>query len=101
MIPIPGLLQIILKECHEIVKMLRAPLVSLLPDRRNQPVFPMYNTTALITSSSHRLVCSGFPNILVHGCCLVTQQKRTSLRGTDPRGKHRRDSTVSFRLRLN
>lgn len=69
MIPIPGLLQIILKECHEIVKMLRAPLVTLLPDHRNQPIFPMYNTTALITSSSHGLVCSGFQNILAHSYC--------------------------------
>lgn len=86
MIPIPGLLQIILKECHEIVKKQRAPLVTLLPDHRNQPIFPMYNTTALITSSSRSLVCSGFQNILAHShCCRETTNQtgvwRLSRRG--------------------
>lgn len=64
MILIPCLLQIILQERHEIVKMLRAPLVTLLPDRRNQPIFLNVLNTALIRFSSRSLVCSPFRTCL-------------------------------------
>lgn len=104
--PIPGLLQIILKECHEIVKMPRAPLVTLLPDRRNQPVFPSEQHTALIRSSSHSLACSEHVYVCFYSyCCRETAkpargcwspQKKTSLHVTD-----HRESSVSSRLRFN
>lgn len=39
MIPIPRLLQIRLKECHETVKMQCVPLAILLSNHKNQPIF--------------------------------------------------------------
>lgn len=60
MILVPCLLQIILKECHGTVKMLRAPLVTLLPHRRNQPILLCVLYTAVIRFSSRSLASSPF-----------------------------------------
>lgn len=46
------------------VNMLRAPPVTLLPDRRNQPIFLNVLRAALIRFSSGSLVCSPFRTCL-------------------------------------
>lgn len=110
MILVPCLLQIILKECHGTVKMLRAPLVTLLPHRRNQPISLCVLYTAVIRFSSRSLASSTISNayILFHSCrrCETTNQtqvwwipqRRTSSHGT---GNSTGKSPVSFGLRLN